>query len=340
MESLLFLSVVIPTYNRKDMLKECLETLQMQTYPKELFEVVVVNDGSSDGTDKFLKEYQKKAGYKLRYYNQENQGVSAARNLGIAKSLGDVVVFIDDDCMAEKDLLKKLSRGYNNDSVGCVGGAIISYTPKTLVEKYIDRKKLLTQEHFLCCGPVITSNTSYRRSILLEMSGFDPDLKTCEDGELGMRVKLHGYKLIYIKEAKIVHKHRSTLKALLKQQYNYATGNAHMHKKYRKDFNPQYNLSMIFLKMFQTIITYPIRLIKSPFEIDAGYYLAEPIIDVMVLFVHAKGLIEETLFGRPYQGEKYEKKVSFLPNQSIGALTGKITNKITRKKQDVLSNSH
>jgi len=60
MAASLFLSVVIPTYNRREMLRECLETLEAQTYPRDLFEVIVVNDGSQDGTDSFLEAYQKK----------------------------------------------------------------------------------------------------------------------------------------------------------------------------------------------------------------------------------------------------------------------------------------
>jgi len=327
MAASLFLSVVIPTYNRREMLRECLETLEAQTYPRDLFEVIVVNDGSQDGTDSFLEAYQKKAGYLLRYYNQENRGVSAARNLGIANAAGDVVVFIDDDCMAEKGLLQMLSGGYTDDSIGCVGGAIVSYPPATYIEKYIDKKNLLTQENFLSCGPVITSNTSYRRSILLDVKGFDPDIKTCEDGELGIRVRLRGYRMIYIKEARVLHKHRSSAKALLKQQYDYAIGNARMHKKYLKDFNAGYNLTMIALKTLQAIATYPLTIIKALRSGDATYCLAEPVIDVAVLSMHAAGLIRETFFGKPYTGEKYPEKVPFLPDQSAEAIWRKMLKK-------------
>jgi len=129
------------------------------------------------------------------------------------------------------------------------------------------------------------------------------------------------------KRGKVLHKHRSSAKALLKQQYDYAIGNARMHKKYLKDFNAGYNLTMIALKTLQAIATYPLTIIKALRSGDATYCLAEPVIDVAVLSMHAAGLIRETFFGKPYTGEKYPEKVPFLPDQSAEAIWRKMLEK-------------
>ena len=101
-------SVVIPTYNRKDMLKECLESLFNQTYPKERYEIIVVNDGSTDGTEEVLNEYAKKAPCAFKWFTQQNKGPCVARNLGVKNARGEIICFIDDDCVAEKKWIENL----------------------------------------------------------------------------------------------------------------------------------------------------------------------------------------------------------------------------------------
>ena len=97
-------SVVLATYNRKELLKECLESLFNQTYPKDRYEIIVVNDGSTDGTEEVLKEYAKKAPCIFKCFSQENKGVAAAMNLGIKNAEGDIVCFTADDCIADEKL--------------------------------------------------------------------------------------------------------------------------------------------------------------------------------------------------------------------------------------------
>src|SRR5579871_5778539 len=91
------LSVVVPTYNRKDSLRRTLDGLAKQTYPFADFEVVVVSDGSTDGTTEMLADYVKTAPYSLRSVLQANGGPSKARNRGIQEAQHEVIVFLDDD---------------------------------------------------------------------------------------------------------------------------------------------------------------------------------------------------------------------------------------------------
>jgi glycosyltransferase involved in cell wall biosynthesis len=96
------LSIIIPTYNRKEPLREILQLLAQQTYPSDRFEVIVVDDGSTDGTPEIIAE---SFPFALRYVRQSNQGDAAARNFGAQQSQADILVFMDDDMLIEPDYL-------------------------------------------------------------------------------------------------------------------------------------------------------------------------------------------------------------------------------------------
>ena len=105
MPSLATVSVIIPTYNRKSLLRETLASLAKQTYPGDCFEVIIVDDGSTDGTEEIITETFP---FTLRYFWQGNQGDAAARNVGVQQSQADYLVFLDDDILVEPDYLAHL----------------------------------------------------------------------------------------------------------------------------------------------------------------------------------------------------------------------------------------
>lgn len=98
----LVISVIIPTYNRKNSLLRTLDSLSRQTYPAECFEVLVVDDGGTDGTEVIT---QRLFPFALRYLRQDNQGDAYARNHGAQKARGDILQFLDDDIIVEPDFL-------------------------------------------------------------------------------------------------------------------------------------------------------------------------------------------------------------------------------------------
>jgi glycosyltransferase involved in cell wall biosynthesis len=98
-------SVIIPTYNRKGLLRETLDSLTHQTYPSDHFEVIIVDDGSTDGTAEVAAEVFP---FVLRYFWQSNQGDAAARNIGARQSQADFLVFLDDDILVEPGYLTHL----------------------------------------------------------------------------------------------------------------------------------------------------------------------------------------------------------------------------------------
>src|SRR5687768_10329428 len=96
------ISVIIPTWNRAALLRESLESLATQSLPSSEFEVVVVDDGSSDHTGQVCRELSSRVS--LRYFRIENSGISAAKNLGVFAAAGSILVFFDDDDVAHPHL--------------------------------------------------------------------------------------------------------------------------------------------------------------------------------------------------------------------------------------------
>ena len=100
-------SIILPTYNRKKLLKKCIESLISQNYPKEDFEIIVIDDGSTDGTEQITRKLKRKIP-NLIYYKTKHNGQANARNFGLRKAKGSFIAFTDDDCVVEKNWLRKI----------------------------------------------------------------------------------------------------------------------------------------------------------------------------------------------------------------------------------------
>ncbi len=209
------ISVVIPTFNRKDKLERCLKTLATQTLPAEDFEVVVVDDGSTDDTREFLKSQD--VPFRLIQCSQKNQGVGAARRLGVENSSGEYLLLINDDTLADPNLLQEhlqLQREYHESCFAVLG---------TFEYERAARKRALT--HFLSVDPFmfpqvtmypgwnygpthfVTCNLSVRRDAVLACGSFDPSYRLGEDTELGLRMAASGCKVLYNPQARSWHDH-------------------------------------------------------------------------------------------------------------------------------------
>ena len=142
------ISVIVPVYNVESYLKECLESIQKQTYTN--FEVILINDGSTDNSKEICEEYCKKD-TRFHLKNQENQGQSIARNRGVAESTGEFIVFIDSDDIVKFDLLTQLKKHMSDgiDIVECNKTEDIKCLNSE--EKEIDVKELDSNEALYQC---------------------------------------------------------------------------------------------------------------------------------------------------------------------------------------------
>lgn len=196
------LSVVLPTYNRLGQLKQVLAGLCGQTVSADSFEVVVVSDGSSDGTNEYLTSLE--TPFKLVPVLQENGGVATARNNGIKTASGEIVLFIDDDVVPTPQLIAEHLRCHSADNIVVLGPMLtppdyamkpwVAWEQAMLMKQYqdmLDGKWEPTARQFY------TGNTSLGRQHLLTAGGFDPAFRRAEDVELAYRLEDMGLKFVF-----------------------------------------------------------------------------------------------------------------------------------------------
>ena len=220
-------SVVIPTRNRSALLEQCLEMLAAQTVSYSQFEVIVVNDGSTDDTAECVRRFLEKSPVSGALVEGAGRGPAAARNLGIQKSCGELVAFTDDDCLPLPGWLQDLIEDLPAESACAgIGGGIVR-AREGIISWYIDAANAM--QHSVGergANYLVTANAMYRRSCLQEVSGFDERIwwPGGEDPDLSIRVRQRGYYLAITKGAIVRHQHRDTLPGLYRMFWNHGRG--------------------------------------------------------------------------------------------------------------------
>lgn len=205
-------SIIIPVYNRKEMVRKALDFLFNQNYAKENYEIIVVDDGSTDGTEKMINALSPPC--RLVYLHQDRKGPHIARNLGIENAQGKIIIFIDSDIFAPPNFIDEHMRFHKKFKNVIVSGPTVR-TDK-LEDVFSDIKRRKFRESLAWSGPsLITSNLSVKREFLLKAGGFDGEFVGMgwHDWELGLRLKKLGLKVKRNVEA-IVYHYKRTKKLL------------------------------------------------------------------------------------------------------------------------------
>ncbi len=226
-------SVVIPTLNRAPVLKKTLEGLQNQTFPR--YEVIVVDDGSTDETRVVVEEAQRNFPVSLRYFYHPRMNAGAARNLGAQHGEADFLVFLGDDTVPGADFLDQhwKTRQERRDSEPSTHLVIIGYTawpeefPKTRFMEYVGERgwqfgfSIIEDPENIPFNFFYTSNLSLSRRFFLENGGFDENFPECnwEDIELGLRLKRKGMRLVYAPQARTYHYHPISISSFIRRQH-------------------------------------------------------------------------------------------------------------------------
>jgi glycosyltransferase involved in cell wall biosynthesis len=310
-----FVSVIVPTYNRAAMLRDCIKAIRGQDYPLDRYELIVVDDGSADETEAVLEEFSDWSS--LKVLKQDNRGSYAARNLAISKTEGDILLCTDDDCIVSKEWITKIVDDISKENSGVVGGRIIGHQPETIVEKYINKNRLLDQSVFLKVFPV-TANVAYKREVFEKAGVFDEQFRSGGDVDMGIRAKVSGYEIVYSPEAMIEHRHRSNLMGLIRQFFGYGRGYSLLHGKYRKNFNPGRRIMHFVSLIVKKLILIPYRIIRAPFKDDHIVYVLEHPLDIVLSISEMAGLAYEIIFGKGYQGQSFEEYLGFIKEAKIG----------------------
>ena len=223
-----YFSVVIPTYNRVARLRHVITALEQQTYPLDAYEVIVVSDGSTDGTDAYLEALR--STMRLRWFAQPNRGPAAARNAGIQKAEGEFIIFIDDDVVAEPQLLGEHARSHREAGrdVVVLGPLLtpagfemapwVRWEQDMLMKQY---SAMLRGDWSATARQFYTGNASLRRSHILAVGGFDEGFRRAEDVELAYRLADKGLDFVFNMQAEGMHFAERSFRAWLDAAYTY-----------------------------------------------------------------------------------------------------------------------
>jgi len=205
------LTVIIPTYNRRDTLLKCLKALTHQSCSKECFEIILVDDGSTDGTDGAIHSWMDQKPCDVKYFQQENRGPAAARNVGIRNAKGQVLLFLGDDVIPNNNLLEEhmeWHKRFGADNSAMLG--FVTWSPELEITPFMQWlenggpqfsfRSIKDKNNVNGAVFFYTSNISVKRCFLLENDElFDEDFPYAahEDSELGYRLSKKGLMLTY-----------------------------------------------------------------------------------------------------------------------------------------------
>lgn len=213
-------SIVVPAFNAAGRITPCLQALCQQAGPWNA-EILVVNDGSSDNTAEVVGRFSQ-----VRLINQANAGPASARNRGAFEATGAIVVFTDDDCVPVPGWLDAMLKPFADPEIVATKG-VYRTCQKELVARFVqteyeDRYRLMKKSDSI--DFVDTYSAAFRRDHFLEMNGFDPQfpLACAEDAELSYRMAARGWKMRFVPEAVVYHKHPQTLSEYLRKKYKFA----------------------------------------------------------------------------------------------------------------------
>jgi len=240
------LTVIIPTRNRGNILKTTLESICNQNLSPDLYEILVIDNGSTDSTKDVYLDYKQKI-KNIKYFYIQEPGLHNGRHKGMIESKTDILVFCDDDIEASSTWLEGIYESFSDQSVALVGGKNLPKVELAMpewIEKmwnvskplgkslaYLSISDLGDETKGIDPNYVWGLNFSIRKSVLLEAGGFHPDgmpqelIKYRGDGETSVTeyIKEHGYKTIYNPKALVYHvipKERLTLDYFKKRAYN------------------------------------------------------------------------------------------------------------------------
>jgi cellulose synthase/poly-beta-1,6-N-acetylglucosamine synthase-like glycosyltransferase len=215
------ISVVITCFNKARTLEACISSIYDQAI--DGLEVVVVDDGSTDDS---LERASKFSGLEnFRLLKLPHNGISSAKNEGIRASRGNIVLFLDGDCILERGALERVLGIFEagGDGLGCVGGEVRALNGSRSIARTIE----LIQNEFPRKWP-FGANVAFRREVLERLGGFDTGMEYGEDADLFLRMRKAGYGYVMAKSISARTENPESLFALFKQRYKWGKGFAQL----------------------------------------------------------------------------------------------------------------
>jgi GT2 family glycosyltransferase len=246
-----FISIIIPTWRKNQILNNCLDSLLVQDYPKKNFEIILVAKKKISTDYKIVRSIVIK----------DNINHAQARNIGVKSAKGTIIAFCDDDCTLPKDWLSKAVGYFTRKKVDLIGGPVVP--PQNAPFKYrlagylagskftvgfaACRHRSIIPEQEANEFDLILANTFIRKEVFEEFGGFDKNQVPCEENFLYSKLKEHGYKLLYSPKIACTHPAKPIFFPWAKKVFFYATGRGLLIARAPETFHFQYFIPSIFI---------------------------------------------------------------------------------------------
>jgi len=311
-------SIVLPVYNNENVVNDCLETLVHQTY-RNVIEIIVVDDGSTDGSLIILKEFENTHPL-VRIIASRHLGRSAARNIGLKNVKGEIVLFAESDALYAPWYLEKavdLFKTKNIDAVMLQGSWILNLS---LISKCILIMDQIKWGQILAGKREIISAWVYKTDIVRQIEGFDEKLESGEDKELLRRVKLKDGRIEYGTGYYWFHPTPNGLKQYLQRILDYQIKKASQHRNRKKSRH------LLIIVILLIIIYFIVTFIRPALDLLL-YFLPYALLTPFLLFYFVR------LFHllREHKNVSYNVYIFILPIISILAIFPKLLGKILGK---------
>jgi len=270
------ISVIIPVKDQPQNLIACLESLNSLEYPKDKLEIIVVDDGSREDISKAVSL----SGIRI-IRHEESKGPATSRNEGAEHAGGELLAFLDSDCIAGKNWLRELVPFFRISTVGAVGGYVDGYYKNSFLDRYeLVASSLNMGTRLLIEGGtestfyVPTANMLVKREVFMSTNGFKNGMYIGEDVDFCWRMRNLGHSLLYVPVGSISHKHRNHLGGMLKRRAEYGMSEAALyrtHHEKKKSFTVSLLSGLSFLALTLAIMLmnpYPLIAIPLLFIID------------------------------------------------------------------------
>lgn len=211
-------SIVIPGYNCSKTIGQTIVACLNQNYPKDLVEVIFVDDGSIDDTKNIVRKFP------VKYIRQENSGPARARNRGWREAGGELILFTDADCRPDEDWIFSLVKNFEDSGITAVGGSYGISNPQNFLASCIHAEILWRHKKMSSEVKALGSyNLALPKKVLQELGGFDETYLTAsgEDNDLCYRIIKKGYKLVFAPQTLVYHRHPERLFPYLKHQFRH-----------------------------------------------------------------------------------------------------------------------
>lgn len=263
-KNMVLYSVIIPAYNAVRTLEKCLVSLSNQSLSNEDYEVIVVDDGSTDRTPDIIKRFP------VKYFWQPNQGPASARNNGAREAHGDIILFTDADCVPQHSWIEEMVKPFNDQKIIAVKGAYKtdqkSLTARFAQIEFEERFEMLKRADSI--DMVDTYSAGFRKSVFLSLGGFDPSFPVAnnEDTDLSYKMSKAGYRMVFNPQAIVYHlNHPDSIKRYARLKFWRGYWRMIVYKRYpdkmfKDSYTPQ-TLKLQILFLFLSLLCIPLLIL-------------------------------------------------------------------------------